>query len=222
MNRRQAADGSCPGPDAWSQRAEGEVHTRKIVAGPFVSLDGVAESPDRWVFPYFNDQVGSAVDSNTESADAMLLGRRTYEEWAAYWPGKTAEDDPYADFINNVPKFVVSTSLRSVKWQNSTLLEGDLREEVTKLKEGPGRDIGISGSITLVGSLLKQGLLDELSLLLFPVMVGNGKRLFEDPGNQVALQLIESQTFDNGVLWLRYEPVRSAGASLAERRSGWR
>jgi dihydrofolate reductase len=112
---------------------------RKVVAGLFVSLDGVAEAPNRWVFPYFTDEVGKVVDSNTEGADAMLLGRRTYEEWAAYWPGKTAEDDPYADFINPIQRFVVSTSLDSVEWQNSTLLKGDLREELEKLKSLPGR-----------------------------------------------------------------------------------
>lgn len=185
---------------------------RKIVAGLFLSLDGVAESPDRWVFPYFTEEVGKVVDSNIGSSDAMLLGRRGYEEWARYWPDKTAEDDPFADFINYVPKYVVSTTLDSVEWQNSTLLKGDFRNEITKLKDQPGKDIGMSGSMTLVGSLLKEGLLDELSLLVFPVVVGNGKRLFEDPGGQVPLKLIDSQTLHNGVLSLRYQPAESAGS----------
>lgn len=183
---------------------------RKIVAGLFVSLDGVAESPDRWVFPYFNEQVG------------RLWTRTRNRRTPCCWDAGPTRSGPHGPIrgLRTTPTRTSSTTPRSScsrplsgPWrQNSTLLEGDLRKEVTKLKEGPGRDIGISGSITLVGSLLKQGLLDELSLLLFPVVVGNGKRLFEDPGNQVALQLIESQTFDNGVLWLRYEPVRSAGA----------
>lgn len=183
---------------------------RKIVAGLFLSLDGVAEKPDRWVFPYFTDEVGKEVDSNINSADAMLLGRRTYEEWADYWPGKTAKDDDFADFINPVRKYVVSTTLESVEWQNSTLLKGDLRQEVTKLKNQPGADIGMSGSITLVGSLLSEGLLDELSLLVFPVVVGNGKRLYTTSGDQVPLKLIDSRTFDNGVLSLRYQPAPSS------------
>ena len=92
---------------------------RKIVAGLFVSLDGVAESPNRWVFPYMNDETYQVVSANIEASDAMLLGRRTYEEWAAYWPGKTAQDDPYADYINTVQKYVVSTTLSDLSWRNS-------------------------------------------------------------------------------------------------------
>ncbi|MGH2740244.1 MAG: dihydrofolate reductase family protein [Actinomycetota bacterium] len=124
----------------------------------------------------------------------MLLGRRTYEEWAACWPDKTAEDDPFADYINNIPKLVVSTTLKSVEWRNSTLITGDLGEELSRLKQQPGKDIAISGSATLVRSLLRDGLLDELGLLLFPVVVGTGKRLFEDwAADQVPLELVESR-----------------------------
>lgn len=185
---------------------------RRTVGGLFVSLDGVAESPDRWVFPYFTEEVGQdfteevgqVVGSNMEASETMLLGRRTYEEWAEYWPDKTADDDPFAPYINNVAKVVVSTTLTSVEWRNSTLLTGDLAEELTNLKEQPGKDIAIGGSITLVGSLLREGLLDELSLLLFPVVIGTGKRLFEDASGQIPLKLVESTTFDNGVLSLRY------------------
>lgn len=173
-----------------------------------MSLDGVAESPDRWVFPYFSEEVRQVVGANMQASDTMLLGRRTYEEWADYWPDKTAEDDPFAPYINSVPKYVVSTTLKSVEWGNSQLLTGALREGITKLKEQPGKEIAISGSITLVGSLLRDGLLDELSLLLFPVVVGSGKRLFE-AADQVPLKLVESGTFDNGVLSLRYERAGS-------------
>jgi len=178
---------------------------RRIVAGLFMSLDGVVESPDKWTFPYFNDEVGQVIQSQMDASDAVLLGRRTYEEWAAYWPDKTAQDDPFADFINNTPKFVVSTTLKSVEWRNSTLVTGNLAEEIAKLKRQPGKDIAISGSVTLAGSLLRDRLLDELSLLLNPVMVGTGKRLFEDPSGQVPLKLEESRTLSNGVLALRYE-----------------
>lgn len=180
---------------------------RKIVAGLFVSLDGVAEAPDRWVFPYFTEDVGAVVSRGMERADAVLLGRRTYQEWAEYWPGKTAEDDEFAPFINSIPKFVVSGTLRSVEWEGSSLIAGEsFREGVSRLKQQPGKDILVSGSITLVGSLLRAGLLDELSLLVFPVVVGSGKRLFEGP-DQVPLELVESTAFDNGVLSLAYEPA---------------
>ncbi len=178
---------------------------RKIVAGLFVSLDGVAEAPNRWVFPYMTDVVGQVVGASMETSDAMLLGRRTYEEWAGYWPDKTAEDDPYADYINSVPKHVVSTTLKTpLAWRNATLVTGDPRTEIATLKQQPGKDIAVSGSISLVGWLLREGLLDELSLLVFPVVVGSGKRLFDGP-NQVPLTLVQSRAFDNGVLSLRYE-----------------
>ena len=177
---------------------------RKLWAGLFMSLDGVVESPNRWVSPYFSEEVGQAVSEGSEAADAMLLGRRTYEEWAGYWPGKTAEDDPYAPFINDVHKYVVSTTLDTLAWGPSTLISGDVAERVRELKEQPGREIGISGSITLIGSLLAMGLLDELRLLVFPVMVGSGKRLFESD-EQVPLRLAGTETFQTGVLSLTYE-----------------
>lgn len=145
---------------------------RKIIAGLFMSLDGVVESPDKWSFPYFNDEVGQVIGSSMAASDAMLLRRRTYEEWAAYWPDKTAKDDPFADYINDIPKVVVSTTLKSVEWRNSTLVTGDVAEEIAKLKQQPGEGIAISGSITLIGSLLRDRLLDELSLLVDPVVVG--------------------------------------------------
>jgi dihydrofolate reductase len=181
-----------------------ELGMRNIVAGLFVSLDGVAEAPNRWVFPYMTDPVGQVVGAAMAASDTMLLGRRTYQEWAAYWPDKTADDDPYAEYINSVPKHVVSTTLQPpLDWRNSTLVAGNPRHHISNLKQQPGKDIAISGSISLVGWLLREGLLDELSLLVFPVVVGSGKHLFDGP-DQVPLKLVQSQTFDNSVLWLRY------------------
>jgi dihydrofolate reductase len=141
------------------------------------------------------------------ASDTLLLGRRTYQEFAAYWPDKTVEDDPFADYINNTPKLVVSTTLKSVEWRNSTLINGDVAEELTNLKQQPGKDIAITGGATLVQSLLRDGLLDELELLLYPIVVSTGKRLFEDIGDQVALKLVDSKTFTTGVLSLTYEPT---------------
>jgi dihydrofolate reductase len=176
----------------------------KIVSGLFLSLDGVAESPDRWVFPYMNDEVGKVVGANMEAAGSILLGRKLYQEWASYWPGKSDADDPYAGFINQIPKYVVSNTLRTVEWQNSTLVTGDVEGQIRALKEQDGKDIGMTGSMTLTGWLLRAKLLDELSLLVFPVLVGSGRRLFEDDGAKIPLTLAESHTFDNGVLSLRY------------------
>lgn len=181
---------------------------RKITAGLFISLDGVVEAPDKWHFPYFNDEMGAAVGAMMGGNDAMLLGRRTYEEFAAHWPTST---DDFADHMNGTRKYVVSTTLTSADWQNSTLINGDVNAELARLKEQPGGNLGISGSGTLVASLLRAGLLDELHLLVHPLVVGSGKRLFAD-GSPVPLRLTGSQTFSTGVLYLTYERAESAAA----------
>ncbi len=179
---------------------------RRIVAGLFMSLDGVVESPERWHFPYFNDEMGAAVGAAMAAADTMLLGRRTYEEFAGYWPHQ-GSDVPMADQMNSTPKLVVSRTLDRVEWQNSTLVKGNVVEELTRLKGQPGKNINITGSGTLVRSLLRDGVLDELMLLVHPIVVGRGKRLFEDMGAQVPLKLVDSQIFGTGVLSLTYEPA---------------
>ena len=180
---------------------------RRVTAGLFVSLDGVTESPETWQLPYFNDEMGEAVGAAMAAADAMLLGRVTYQEFASYWPGVSSEDQPFADYMNNTPKFVVSTTLDTVEWNNSTLIKGDVVAEITRLKQQPGKNIGITGSATLVQSLLQHELLDELGLMVHPVVVGSGKRLFEDGGDQKALKLVDSKTFSTGVVYLTYRPA---------------
>jgi len=177
---------------------------RKIVAGLFVSLDGVVEAPERWHFPYFNGEMAEIIGSQMTSADTMLLGRRTYEEFAAYWADK-GSDVEFADQINGTPKLVASTTLTSVDWQHSTLIKGDLGEELRRLKGQPGKDISITGSATLVRSVLALGLLDELRLLVHPIVVGSGKRLFET-GERVPLKLTDSRTLATGVVYLTYAP----------------
>ena len=183
---------------------------RKVVASEFVSLDGVVESPEKWHFPYFNDQMGDAIGTAMAASDAMLMGRVLYEEWAAFWPDQDPDENPVAARMNGVRKYVVSTTLEEpLEWQNSTLIGDNVAEEISKLKEQPGKDISISGSPTLVRSLLQDGLLDELRLMLHPIVVGSGKRLFEDGGDQKALQLVDSKTFSTGVLYLTYQPAQS-------------
>jgi dihydrofolate reductase len=174
---------------------------RTINAGLFVSLDGVVESPERWTGPYFNDQVGQAVGGLMAPNDALLLGRATYEGFAAAFGGQSGG---MADQMNNTPKFVVSGTLTTAGWQNSTVINGDVAERITELKQQPGRGIGMSGSSTLVGWLLQQGLLDQLDLLVFPVVVGEGKRLFGEPGRQVPLMLTGTESFATGVVHLSY------------------
>jgi dihydrofolate reductase len=180
---------------------------RKVIAALFVSLDGVMESPEKWHLPYFNDEMQAAIGKAMSESDAFLMGRVNYEEWAAYWPSQTADDSGFADFMNNTPKYVVSNTLEGeLEWQNSTLLKGDLAGELTKLKQEPGKDITISGSATLVRSLLREGLLDELRLMVHPVVVGEGRRLFEN-GDRHGMELVDSTTFDTGVVYVTYRPA---------------
>jgi dihydrofolate reductase len=181
---------------------------RKVIASEFISLDGVVESPDRWQLPYFSDEMGEAVGAAMATSDAMLLGRVTYQEFESFFPGVSSEDQPFADYMNNTPKFVVSTTLEEAEWNNSTLIKEKVAGEITELKHQPGKDIAISGSITLVQSLLREDLLDELRLMVHPVVVGSGKRLFENVGDQKALELVDSVTFSTGVLYLTYRPAR--------------
>jgi dihydrofolate reductase len=175
---------------------------RKLVSGLFYSLDGVVENPE-WTFPYWSDEMGEELTAIISKQDTVLLGRVSYEEWAGYWP--TAETDKeFADFINNVPKIVVSSTLEKTEWQNSTLLKGDLVEGVTKLKQQPGGDIGVQASPTLVEALIAHGLLDELHLYVHPVIVGKGRKLFLDSTPQTPLKLLKSRATTLGVMCLTY------------------
>ena len=180
---------------------------RKIVAAPFVSLDGVVELSEQWTIPYFTADMQQVIQQGMAAADTMLMGRRTYEQMAAYWPNLTATDDPFAEFLNTSPKLVVSTTLQSVDWQNSTLITNDVIGEVARRKQQPGKDILIPGSATLVRYLLHEGLVDELRLLLFPIVFGSGERLFDGWTVRLPLRLVESQTLDSGVLSLTYQPA---------------
>lgn len=183
---------------------------RKIVASEFLSLDGVFEAPDQWHFPYWNDEMGETLGEGFAASDAMMMGRVNYEEWAAYWPEQDPEENPIAATMNERQKYVVSTTLEEpLEWSNSTLIKENVAEEIEKLKKGPGKDIVISGSATLVRSLLKDGLLDELKLMVHPVVVGKGKHLFEDEGDRIPLELMDSKTFSSGVLYLTYRPVNA-------------
>ena len=182
---------------------------RKVVAAEFVSLDGVMESPDKWHFPYFDEEMGQAVGEGFAASDAMLMGRGNYEEWAAYWPQQDPEENPIAATMNGRRKYVVSTTLKEpLEWSNSTLIKGkEFAEEIGNLKEQEGKDIVISGSGTLVRSLLRDGLLDELKLMIHPIVVGSGKRLFEEGEGQTKLELVDVRTFSTGVLYLTYRPA---------------
>lgn len=174
---------------------------RKIVAGLFMSLDGVVESPEQWTGPYMNDEVGQQIQSHFVNSDAMLLGRKTYETFARSFAGET---HPMAQQMNSRRKYVVSKTLQDAEWANSTIIDGDTLKAISALKGEPGKNISISGSPTLVRSLIRDNLLDELNLLVPPVVVGRGKRLFEEGMGGVTLKLIDCKPFSTGLLSLTY------------------
>jgi len=188
---------------------------RKIIAGLFMSLDGVVEAPDQWHFPYFNDEMGAAVGASLGGHETMLFGRKTYDSFAGAWPDREAageEDAVFAKMLGDTRKIVVSNQDLRFTWRNSEQLQGDLVEAVTALKNEPGEgSIGMSGSVSVVRQLLSAGLIDELHLLLHPIAVRKGMRLFDEGDSRIPLKLLSSQTFTTGVLNLVYAPDESPG-----------
>jgi dihydrofolate reductase len=176
---------------------------RSIVVTEFLSLDGVMEDPG-WTFKYWNDEIAQFKGEESSASDALLLGRVTYQGFAAAWP---QSKDEGADYFNNVRKYVVSTTLQKAEWNNSTLIKEDVVEEITRLKQGDGQDITVHGSATLAQTLLQHDLVDSVRLLVYPLVLGKGKRLFKE-GSTATLNLVKAQSFSSGVAALIYEPVR--------------
>lgn len=177
---------------------------RAIVVTEFVSLDGVMEHP-AWTFPYWNDEIAAFKGEETSGADTLLLGRVTYEGFAAAWP---ASEDEGAPYMNSVAKVVVSSTLTSADWNNTTLIRDNVVETIRQLKAQPGKDILVYGSATLVQTLMQHDLVDRYRLLVYPVVLGAGKRLF-NAGTTATLKLVSVQSFSSGVTGLIYEPQRA-------------
>jgi dihydrofolate reductase len=192
---------------------------RKVVVSEFMTVDGVMEDPggsekhDRggWAFKFDRGDEGNKFKlDEVFDSDALLLGRRTYQGFAEAWPSRTGE---FADKFNNMPKFVVSSTLEEPEWNNSTVIKGDLASEVSKLKQEPGGDILVNGSAQLVHALMENDLVDEYRLMVFPVVLGSGKRLFDDTSDMTRLRLVESRPVGSeGVLILRYQPAEELSA----------
>ena len=176
---------------------------RKVVVFEFLSVDGVAESPDRF-FTAWDDVVDASNVAVTTTQDAVILGRRSYDEWAAYWP--TSDIEPFATFINGVAKYVATSSPLGQEWSNATVVDGDLVAFVKDLKDRPGGDIGVHASISVVQALLAAGVVDELRLAIAPAIVGSGRRLLDDlPA--LGLELIRGSTSPSGYLMVDYRVV---------------
>jgi dihydrofolate reductase len=170
-------------------------------------LDGVTESPEKWQFDHFDSDMMAALQAHIAAEDTILLGRVTYVEWAPYFP--TSTDEPYASHINNTPKYVVSTTLDNVAWgtfDTISLIKDNVAETITRLKQQPGKNIGVSGSPTLVRTLLENDLLDELTLMVHPVIAGSGKRLFKDGSALKRMKLVSSKMTSSGVALMTYHP----------------
>lgn len=200
---------------------------RRLVVTEFLTLDGVMEAPDEWSFPYWNEEIAKFKYDELFESDALLLGRVTYQGFAAAWPSRSdeavvaditagggsaegTEFGGFADRMNRLPKFVVSRTLEEVEWKNSRLIKENVAEEVSKLKHQPGQDILIAGSADLVHTLMRDHLIDEYRLLVYPVLRGSGKRLFRE-GN-TTLKLVEGKTFSSGVVLLRYDQGKNKEA----------
>ncbi len=189
---------------------------RKINAWLFVTLDSVIEAPEKWVMA--DDDMFGAIEADYAKTGALLLGRRTYETFAASWPERGSEV-PNADWMNNTRKYVASTTLKSPVWNNSTVIEGDVAEAVARLKLEDGKDIMVNGSGALVRTLMRNHLLDELRLFLHPVVVGSGRRLFDDESDPVELALVGSYAYESGVLSLTYKPTGASDTDSTVREA---
>jgi dihydrofolate reductase len=187
---------------------------RKLIVSEFVTLDGVMEAPggeeghphSGWVFDYIGPEQQKFKLDEVLASEALLLGRVTYESFAGAWPARSGE---FADKMNSMPKFVVSTTLQDLQWNNSALIRGEVAEEVAKLKQQPGGPILVAGSRTLVHTLMQHDLIDEYGLMIFPVVLGSGRRLFPETPDKTVLKLVDTQTFSSGVVVLTYHPSPS-------------
>jgi dihydrofolate reductase len=182
---------------------------RKIVATEYVTLDGVMEEPGHWSMQFWNDEAGKFKYEELFASDALLLGRITYEGFAAAWPTMT-DTGEFGERMNGLPKYVVSKTLQNLTWNNSNLIKGDLVEEISALKQQPGQDILLSGSGQLVRALMQHDLIDEYRFMLHPIVLGKGKRLFTDNSTAKVLKLVGTKTFSSGIVVLTYYPVEKA------------
>jgi dihydrofolate reductase len=178
----------------------------KIIVTEFLTLDGVMEAPNEWSFPYWSDEIGKFKFDELFASGAQLLGRVTYEGFAAAWPGMRDDEAGFGERMNSMPKYVVSTTLDKAEWENSHIIKGNLAEEVGKLKQQTGQDILVAGSAMLIQALIKHNLVDQYNLLVYPIVVGKGKRLFQD-GAAANLKLVETRPFDMGVVAMIYQPA---------------
>ena len=181
-----------------------ETQMRRIVWSEYISLDGVVDEPGEWSIPYFSDDLAMYKSDELLASDALLLGRVTYEGFAAAWPTMEELEGDFAVRMNTLPEYVASTTLEKADWNNSTIIRDNVPREVAKLKQESGGDILIGGSGALAKTLLEHDLIDEIRMLVHPIAVGTGKRLFEGATESIGLELVDTRSFDSGVAALTY------------------
>jgi dihydrofolate reductase len=178
---------------------------RRIVWSEYISLDGVVEEPGEWSIPYFSDDLAQYKSDELADSDALLLGRSTYEGFAAAWPEMEELEGDFAVRMNTLRKYVASTTLEKADWNNSTIIRQNVPDVVAKLKREPGGNILIGGSGALAKSLMEHDLIDEIRMLVHPIVVGAGTRLFEGTTKPIGLNLVDTRTFNSGVVALMYQ-----------------
>jgi class 3 adenylate cyclase/dihydrofolate reductase len=202
---------------------------RRLIVAEFMTLDGVIEAPgfeehrdgkNAWALRLQSEEVQGFIRDQYANVDAFLLGRTTYQIWAAFWP-TIPSDDVFTKQMNDLPKYVVSSTLKEVEWNNSKLLRGDIFAEVAELKDQPGRDIVVTGSADLVNGLMEHDLVDEYQLLLFPIILGSGKHLFRDGIGTRPLRLVNTRAFSSGVVLLTYQPEQELPTSPYVEEYSW-
>jgi len=206
-----------------------ERSVRRLIVSEFVTLDGVMEAPgfeehrdgkNAWALRFQNAELQRFIRDQFSTIDAFLLGRTTYQIWAAFWP-TAGGDEAFTKLMNDLPKYVVSTTLKEVEWSNSTLLRGDVGTAVAELKAQPGRDILVTGSADLVATLMEHDLVDEYQLLVFPVILGSGKHLFRDAIDVRPMRLVTTRSFSSGVVFLAYQPEQDLPTSEYVETYAW-
>jgi dihydrofolate reductase len=179
----------------------------RLVATEYLSLDGVFEEPGRWSFPFFNDEAGQFKWTELQASDALLLGRKTYEGFAAAWPTMKGTGE-FGEKMNSMTKYVVSSTLDKAEWTGSKLVKGAVAAEVRELKKEPGRDLLLAGSGQLLNALMQQNLIDLYRFMIHPIVLGKGKRLFAQEVDPRTLDLAETKTFGSGIVILEYRPAQ--------------
>jgi len=179
----------------------------RLVATEYLSFDGVFEEPGHWSGPWFNDEAGQFKYGELQEADAQLLGRKTYQGFAAAWPTMEGTGD-FGEKMNTMPKYVVTSTLKKLDWAGSVIVKGDVAEEVRKLKQKPGRDLLLAGSGQLFNTLMRENLIDVYRFMVHPVVLGKGRKLFVDDNDKRPLDLKQSRTLGTGIVILEYVPAR--------------